>query len=57
MLTYAGILDSGTSCLVLPDAPVPGMLVNAPFTQWKHMIGGNTKKVTHLTAIERSVEQ
>eukprot|EP00802_Teleaulax_amphioxeia_P011055 Tamp_11085.p1 GENE.Tamp_11085~~Tamp_11085.p1 ORF type:complete len:525 (-),score=133.37 Tamp_11085:383-1957(-) len=40
----AGILDSGTSCLVLPDAPVPGMLSNKPFTQWKHMIGGNTKK-------------
>ncbi|EKX44705.1 hypothetical protein GUITHDRAFT_109483 [Guillardia theta CCMP2712] len=39
----AGILDSGTSCLVLPDAPVPGMLSNKPFTQWKHMIGGNTK--------------
>ena len=40
----AGILDSGTSCLVLPDSPVPGMLSNKPFTQWKHMIGGNTKK-------------
>mmetsp|Transcript_3454 Transcript_3454/g.8250 ORF Transcript_3454/g.8250 Transcript_3454/m.8250 type:complete len:549 (-) Transcript_3454:117-1763(-) len=42
----AGILDSGTSCLVLPDAPVPGMIANKPFSQWKHMIGGNTKKPT-----------
>jgi hypothetical protein len=33
----AGILDSGTSCLVLPDAPVPGMIGNSPFSQWKHM--------------------
>mmetsp|Transcript_44370 Transcript_44370/g.111080 ORF Transcript_44370/g.111080 Transcript_44370/m.111080 type:complete len:509 (+) Transcript_44370:11-1537(+) len=40
----AGILDSGTSCIVLPDAPVPGMIGNRPFTEWKHMIGGNTKK-------------
>lgn len=42
----AGILDSGTSCIVLPDAPVPGMIGNRPFTEWKHMIGGNTKKPT-----------
>jgi len=42
----AGILDSGTSCIVLPDAPVPGMITNKPFSQWKHMIGGNTKKPT-----------
>ena len=39
----AGVLDSGTSCLVLPDAAVPGMIANRPFSDWKRIIGGNTK--------------
>ena len=39
----AGVLDSGTSCIVLPDSAVPGMIANQPFTDWKRIIGGNTK--------------
>eukprot|EP00291_Cryptomonas_curvata_P005969 CAMPEP_0172177530 /NCGR_PEP_ID=MMETSP1050-20130122/15490_1 /TAXON_ID=233186 /ORGANISM="Cryptomonas curvata, Strain CCAP979/52" /LENGTH=360 /DNA_ID=CAMNT_0012850065 /DNA_START=6 /DNA_END=1088 /DNA_ORIENTATION=- len=39
-----GILDTGTSCLVLPDAIVPGMLANRAFSDWKQIIGGNTKE-------------
>lgn len=32
------IMDSGTSCLVMPDAPVAGVTTSAPFKRWTDIV-------------------
>ena len=38
------IMDSGTSCLVIPDSTMNGLLTESPYQKWKNLVGGNTKK-------------
>jgi len=40
------IMDSGTSCLVMPGSNLGGQLKASPFDTWKSLIGGNVKKPT-----------
>ena len=32
-------MDSGTSCLVIPDSTMSGLLTESPYQKWKKMVG------------------
>uniref|UniRef100_A0A7S0HDJ0 Peptidase A1 domain-containing protein n=1 Tax=Hanusia phi TaxID=3032 RepID=A0A7S0HDJ0_9CRYP len=36
------IMDSGTSCLVMPDSDLNGLIHNKPFSTWKSIVGDTT---------------
>lgn len=47
------IMDSGTSCLVIPDNTMSGLLLESPYDKWKALVGGDThhpktKETFHL---------
>jgi len=41
------IMDSGTSCLVIPDSKLSGLLKSSPYSKWKSMV-----KKTHSPAVK-----
>jgi hypothetical protein len=43
------IMDSGTSCLVMPDSRLSGLLKTSPYGKWKHLV-----KNTHAPAVKSS---